>query len=299
MDVLGWIFIALLLCLVLAVLTYLRQSLAVGGDGGGSNARRPQEVDVGPGGRRPGGRRRGPIMTRQARENSDEEEARDEELEELEEAGIKVPDGKIGKKKLEKLQAKADKKLQREAEQKEREENKKKRDKLEEEEKLQREKEKEEERLQEEEERRIRAEKERKEQEEYEKLKAAFSVEDEGCDAEDAEDEENKLIKFINYIKETKVRHPVPRPFFCLNLTCPQVVLLEDLAAQFKLKTQEAIDRVNQLQEDGLLTGVIDDRGKFIYISREELEAVAKFIKQQGRVSIADLAMNSNKLVTL
>lgn len=65
------------------------------------------------------------------------------------------------------------------------------------------------------------------------------------------------------------------------------------------MKAQEAIDRVTQLQEDGLLTGVIDDRGKFIYISREEMEAVAKFIKQQGRVSISDLAMNSNKLVTL
>lgn len=278
---LGWIFISLLLCLMLAVLTYLRQSLAGGPDGGGNNTRRPQEVDVGPGGRRPGGRRRGPIMNRQTREDSDQEEERDEEREELEEAGIKVPDGKIGKKKLEKLQAKADKKVQREAEQKEREENKKKREKLEEEEKLQREKEKEVERLQEEEERKVREEKERKEQEEYEKLKAAFSVEDEGCDAEDNEDEDNKLVKFINYIKETKV------------------VLLEDLAAQFKLKTQEAIDRVNQLQEDGLLTGVIDDRGKFIYISREELEAVAKFIKQQGRVSIADLAMNSNQLVTL
>ena len=203
---LGWIFIALLLCLMLAVLTYLRQSLAVGGDGG-ANTRRPQEVEVGPGGRRPGARRRGPIMNRQAREDSDQEEERDEEREELEEAGIKVPDGKIGKKKLEKLQAKADKKLQREAEQKEREENKKKREKLEEEERLQREKEKEEERAQEEEERKIREEKERKEQEEYEKLKAAFSVEDEGCDAEDLEDEDNKLIKFINYIKETKVRH--------------------------------------------------------------------------------------------
>ena len=40
-------------------------------------------------------------------------------------------------------------------------------------------------------------------------------------------------------------------------------------------------------------------RGKFIYISQEELEAVAKFIKQQGRVSISDLALNSNKLITL
>merc|ERR1711902_465251 len=91
----------------------------------------------------------------------------------------------------------------------------KKREKIEEEEKQKREMEEE----------------ERKEQEEYEKLKAAFSVEDEGCDAGGEGDEENKLLKFVNHIKETKV------------------VLLEDLAAQFHLKTQEAIDRVTQLQE--------------------------------------------------
>merc|ERR1712179_806205 len=170
---------------------------------------------------------------------------------------------------------------QREAEQKEREENKKKREKMDEEDKLKREQEKEEERKIEEEEKKIREEKERKDQEEYEKLKAAFSVEDEGCDAGEEGDEENKLLKFINYIKETKV------------------VLLEDLAAQFHLKTQEAIDRVVQLQADGLLTGVIDDRGKFIYVSQEQLEAVAKFIRQQGRVSITDLAMSSNQLIRL
>merc|ERR1712013_436376 len=211
--------------------------------GGGEERRRPQEAVVrGPGGRRGGARMRRPVE----REDS-EEEAGQEEREELEEAGIKVPDGKIGKKKMEKLQAKADKKLQREAEQKEREENKKKREKM----------------------------------DEDEKLKAAFSVEEEGCDAGEEGDEENKLLKFINYIKETKV------------------VLLEDLAAQFHLKTQEAIDRVVQLQSDGLLTGVIDDRGKFIYVSQEELEAVVKFIRQQGRVSITDLAMSSNQLIKL
>ena len=75
-------------------------------------------------------------------------------------------------------------------------------------------------------------------------------MEGEGCDAEDEGDEENRLLKFVNYIKETKV------------------VLLEDLAAQFHLKTQEAIDRVTQLQEDGLLTGVIDDRYIIVFFSR-------------------------------
>ena len=77
------------------------------------------------------------------------------------------------------------------------------------------------------------------------------------------------------------------------------VVVLEDLAAHFKMKTQDTIDRVTTLIEEGKLTGVIDDRGKFIYISQDELEAVAKFITQRGRVSIAELAENSNRLVSL
>lgn len=48
-----------------------------------------------------------------------------------------------------------------------------------------------------------------------------------------------------------------------------------------------------------LIPGVMDDRGKFIYISEEELSNVAKFIKQRGRVSIADLVENSANLITL
>ena len=45
--------------------------------------------------------------------------------------------------------------------------------------------------------------------------------------------------------------------------------------------------------------GVIDDRGKLIYISMEELEGVADFIKDQGRVSITELAKASNSLINL
>merc|ERR1711902_251641 len=180
----------------------------------------------------------------------------------------------------EKLEAKAEKKRMREYELQEREERKKRLEKEEEERKKQEEIEKEIERKQEEEEARIREEKERKEYEEYLKLKEAFSVE-EGFDEDPEADAENKLETFINYIKDTKV------------------VVLEDLAAHFKMKTQDAIDRVTTLTEEGELTGVIDDRGKFIYISQNELEAVAKFITQRGRVSIAELAENSNRLISL
>lgn len=59
------------------------------------------------------------------------------------------------------------------------------------------------------------------------------------------------------------------------------------------------IDRVRTLQEEGVLTGVMDDRGKFIYITQEEYEAVAKFIKQRGRVSIAELSESINQVICM
>ena len=51
---------------------------------------------------------RRPVAQRQ--QDQEDDEQIDEEREELEEAGVKVPDGKIGKKKMEKLQQKAEKK---------------------------------------------------------------------------------------------------------------------------------------------------------------------------------------------
>merc|ERR1712095_86278 len=167
----------------------------------------------------------------------DHSDASDEEAAEK----SKIP-AKMGKKKMEKMQAKADRKVQLEAEMRERE---------------------------------------KREYEEYLKMKEAFSVEEEGFDENPEDDKENKLEVFIQYIKDTKV------------------VVLEDLAAHFKMKTQDTIDRVTTLIEEGKLTGVIDDRGKFIFISQEELEAVSKFITQRGRVSIAELAENSNRLIAL
>jgi hypothetical protein len=47
----------------------------------------------------------------------------------------------------------------------------------------------------------------------------------------------------------------------------------------------------------GLITGVMDDRGKFIYISEDELLKVKKFIDQRGRISLSELA--SNQLISL
>lgn len=192
-----------------------------------------------------------------------------------------IPDFKMGAKKRAKLAAKAERKVHREVAEREREERKKREQLLQEERDKQSEKEKEEELKQEEAERKAREEKERREYEEYLKMKEAFSIEEEGYDQDDKEKEENLLEEFVLYIKQNKI------------------IVLEDLAAHFGLKTANVIDRIKELQANGNLTGVIDDRGKFIYISQEELEAVAMFVRQRGRVSITELAENSNRLINL
>lgn len=192
-----------------------------------------------------------------------------------------VLDEKMGAKKRAKMEAKEQKRLQREQELHDREQRKVKEAQEEVERKQQDEVEAEVERKRAEAERLAKEERERKEHEEYLKMKAAFSIEEEGFEEGDADEKENLLAEFIQYIKDNKV------------------VLLEDLATAFKLKTQQAIERIQELQANGTITGVIDDRGKFIYISEAELTAVAKFIKQRGRVSIAELAESSNNLINL
>lgn len=113
------------------------------------------------------------------------------------------------------------------------------------------------------------------------KLKASFTVEEEGYEECSDDEKEDLLKRFIDHIKEKKV------------------IVLEELATQFKLKTQAAIERITDLQADGTITGVIDDQGKFIYISEQELRDVSEFIRQRGRVSITDLVESSNNLINL
>ncbi|KAG5114315.1 hypothetical protein AAZX31_13G271100 [Glycine max] len=116
---------------------------------------------------------------------------------------------------------------------------------------------------------------------EFEKWKGEFSVDDEGTLEEVQGSTEDLLGNFVEYIKKHKC------------------VPLEDLAAEFKLRTQECINRITSLESMGRLSGVMDDRGKFIYISQEEMKAVADYIKRQGRVSISHLASKSNQFIDL
>lgn len=117
---------------------------------------------------------------------------------------------------------------------------------------------------------------------EFEKWKGEFSIDAEGTTENEVQDGDRDLLAdFVEYIKKHK----------CIPL--------EDLAAEFKLRTQECINRITSLESMGRLSGVMDDRGKYIYISQEEMKAVADYIKRQGRVSISHLASKSNQFIDL
>lgn len=78
-----------------------------------------------------------------------------------------------------------------------------------------------------------------------------------------------------------------------------KIVSLEELAAEFGMRTSDAITKVQALEKDGRITGVMDDRGKYIFISREEMKAVAEFIRSRGRIAISELAAKSATLIDL
>ncbi|CAF2996951.1 unnamed protein product [Rotaria sp. Silwood2] len=189
-------------------------------------------------------------------------------------------DSKIGTKKRLKLEAKAEKRQQREQELVERREKKEREEKLAEERRQKELEEEQHEKEQEEEERRKKEERERKEYEEYLELKKGFTIEEEGHDQNpDDVDNESALYQFVEYIKTAKFMY------------------LDELAAQFKLRTQDVIDRLKYLQETGTITGLFDDRGKYIYLTRDEMERVTKAIRQRGRISFSDLSKISNELI--
>uniref|UniRef100_H2ZBC2 DDRGK domain-containing protein 1 n=1 Tax=Ciona savignyi TaxID=51511 RepID=H2ZBC2_CIOSA len=196
-------------------------------------------------------RRDGRGRNQQEVERQREEEVLDEsgsEGEALPPAPV-AGEGKMGAKKLRKLQEKEERRQMRQEMEIERAERKREQAEKEAMQKKLDELKKIEEEKKAEEEKKIQEEKERKEHEEYLKLKEMFSVDDEGQAAITSEEQsQNLLQEFVQYIKDTKV------------------VLLEDLASHFGMRTQQAIDRVHDMLKDEIITGVIDDRGKFIYI---------------------------------
>ncbi|CAK5099866.1 unnamed protein product [Meloidogyne enterolobii] len=125
----------------------------------------------------------------------------------------------------------------------------------------------------------------------------SFNISEQGFDNENNEEDDPTEFtsKLLEYLRKRKVVH------------------VDQVSSNFHLKPDVTIERINSLLEEKLITGVFDDRGSiskkfeksfpnflglFIFISPEELNNVAKFITQRGRVALSEIAENSSKLIS-
>ena len=91
--------------------------------------------------------------------------------------------------------------------------------------------------------------------------------------------DENVINEFLNYIKRRKV------------------VSLEDLSGVFKISPNELVEKLNQFEKEGRIMGIIDDRGKYIYITEKEMSLIEKMFINRGRISKSDLIKECNRLI--
>eukprot|EP01129_Flabellula_baltica_P015604 TRINITY_DN8004_c0_g1_i1.p2 TRINITY_DN8004_c0_g1~~TRINITY_DN8004_c0_g1_i1.p2 ORF type:complete len:254 (-),score=72.52 TRINITY_DN8004_c0_g1_i1:27-788(-) len=113
----------------------------------------------------------------------------------------------------------------------------------------------------------------------YQAFLPLFSVEGSGSMKEDHEVLLENVDEMIQMIKEKKV------------------VYLHELALKYSVTTKIIVDLLNRLMERGDITGEIDDKGKFIYVTEEELDQMVQFINQRGRVNISDITKESHRFI--
>ena len=125
---------------------------------------------------------------------------------------------------------------------------------------------------------RMEEEKKKKDDEEYDQWKDFIKVGEEGEEGIDFNKEE-VINQFLDYIKIRKV------------------VSLEDLSGAFKLNPNKIVEKLNQYEKEGRIMGIIDDRGKYIYITEKEMGLIEKMLTNRGRISKADLIKECNRLI--
>ncbi len=123
---------------------------------------------------------------------------------------------------------------------------------------------------------------ERRDREELEKWRGEMEVEESGMAAGTEEERQKRDDEIVAAV------------------TSEKVVGLEELAGRWELRTAEMLELLSKLEhEQGRIQGVVDERGLYICVTKEELQGVADFIRQKGRVKISALAAQSNKLIQL
>jgi hypothetical protein len=124
----------------------------------------------------------------------------------------------------------------------------------------------------------VKEEQQKKEDEIYNQWRDMIKIGEEGEGRRDFSDE-NVINEFLNYIKIRKV------------------VSLEDLSGVFKISPNELVEKLNQFENEGRILGIIDDRGKYIYVTEKEMNMIENLFMKRGRINKGDLIKECNKII--
>ena len=123
--------------------------------------------------------------------------------------------------------------------------------------------------------------KEQEEQKEYDNWRSSMSVESSGTELSQKDKLDSKADEVVQVILRERV------------------VILESLSSRFETTTSLMVELIQRLVAEGKLEGILDERGKFIQIGREDRLKIAKTIQRRGRVSIGDLSREVNNMISL
>lgn len=71
------------------------------------------------------------------------------------------------------------------------------------------------------------------------------------------------------------------------------------MAVNFKLGNKAVIQRIKDLETNGIIQGVLDDRGKYIYITKEEIEGLINCVHHKGKLTRTEMITEFSKVVRL
>lgn len=146
-----------------------------------------------------------------------------------------------------------------------------------------------------------REEKKRQEDEEYAKWVGEIGVEERGELGDEQRRKHERVVEFL-----TSRARDVATPHTSSEAGGAEaehgrakcVMVLQEAARELEIAVPELVATIEQLLKDDVITGVFDDRGKFIFVSEEHFKRVAKFIRLRGRVSVVEVARECNKIIT-
>ena len=112
-----------------------------------------------------------------------------------------------------------------------------------------------------------------------------FSVEEVG-QHKLSEDEERKKIQALN------------RQLIAV-LRKNKLSLLQDLSHKFKLSTKDMVSKIQELEQASSISGIFDERGKYLVIEGDEWQSIKNYITARGRVKKTDIMTECAKLIKI